>query len=286
MWISEEVAERLLKDSNYSLDDLREIAVDLELDQIMELAVDTTASMEIQGTLNEKLEVNHVIAYWPGMAAGGAGITAEEQLDDNLIVVMAQYDSPPIGPEGTIFPAANNNASGVAVMMEVIRAMKASEYQPNKTFLFVAYSGEGEEWGERVTPEVAKFLQTKFGFSSNYIVEAIVELRGMGAAQGDRLILNTGGSHRLAKLFESAAQRMGVPVESEGNAVDISVVFDEGEANDPGEEAPSIGVSWESMELTSYTIGDDISSISADNLERAGRALSLALMILGRETDY
>jgi hypothetical protein len=242
--------------------------------------------MEIQGALHEKVEVNHVIGHWPGMAGGGAGISAEEQLDDNLIVVLAQYDSPPIGPEGNVFPAANTNASGVAVMLEAIRAMKESEYQPSKTFLFVAYSGEGEEWGERVTPEVSKFLQTKYGFSSNYLVEAIVELRGMGSMQGERLILNTGGSHRLAKLFESAARRMGVSVKSAGNAVDISVVFVEGNAFDSGEEAPSIGLSWEGMELTSFMIEDDISSVSADHLEKAGRALSLALMILGRETDY
>ncbi len=92
-------------------------------------------------------------------------------------------------------PAANNNASGVAVMLEAIRTMQQSGYQPHKTFLFVAYSAEGLEGGQ---------------------------------------------------------------------------------------QTPQIELSWQGWDVTA----DTLEAISVDKLKKSGRALSLALMILGRETEY
>jgi len=164
--------------------------------------------------------------------------------------------------------------------------MRDAGYQPYKTFLFVAYSGEGIEGGARYVPEVAKFLQTKYGFSGNYQLEAIVELRGMGTRIGDQLILYTGGSLRLADLFEAAAQRMDVPVRRAGGDVDISIVFDERSAYAGGEEAPTIGLAWEGWQVTANSSADTPGTVSQDHLELSGEALNLAMMILGRETDY
>jgi hypothetical protein len=53
-----------------------------------------------------------------------------------------------------------------------------------------------------------------------------------------------------------------------------------------GQEAPQIAISWAGWQATSGTPADTVEAISVDNLEKAGRALSLALMILGRETQY
>jgi len=210
----------------------------------------------------------------------------EAQLDNRMIVVMAQYDMPPLGPDGVIYPGANDNASSIALMLEVIRNMQDSGYQPYKTFLFVAFSGEGYEGGAPVVPQVSKLLQTKYGFSANFEVEAIVDLRGLGSSQGDNLEIITGGSLRLADLFTEAARRMNTPVRRSGNVMDLSIVFSDGRVNASAEEAPTIGLVWEGWELTSRTPIDDISMISQENLESSGQAISLALMILGRETDY
>ncbi|MEA1976548.1 MAG: hypothetical protein U9N80_01455 [Chloroflexota bacterium] len=45
-------------------------------------------------------------------------------------------------------------------------------------------------------------------------------------------------------------------------------------------------VYWEGWESTSRTAADQLESISVENLEEAGRVISLSLMIMGRETDY
>lgn len=282
MWISEDMANRLLEGSGYQVRDLRYLTEELKQDEIFDFAIPKNLSMEIDGNIQDKIEARHVIGYLPGSAA----VPGEAKLDNKMIVVLAQYDSPPLLPDGQIPVAANDNAAGVAVMLEAIRTMKESGYQPYKTFLFVAYSGEGLEGGEYVRTEAAKFLRAKLGFSSSYEVETIVDLRGLGTKDGDQLLLSAGGSLRLANLFEAAARRMGSPINRAGESVDISIVFEDGaNVNAGGEEAPRIGLLWEGWDKTSGTMLDTYENVSAANLEEGGETLSLALMILGRETQ-
>ncbi len=282
LWITKEVAAEILRNSGHDLDGLRQIAESTPTEELVSFTTGTVVEMSVEGTVIEKEPVWNVIGHLPG-TAGLPG----HQMDDQLIVVMAQYDSSPLGPNGEIFPGANDNASGVALMLEAIRIMQTSGYQPYRTFLFVAYSGEGLEWGESVLPpEVFKLLQAKHGFASAFEIEAIIELRGLGAGSGEGLELLTSGSLRLANLFEEAARHAGVRATRGGENVDMSVVFETGSARDSGEEAPRIGVTWEGWEATSRMETDTIDTISAEKLEQSGRAVSLALMIIGREINY
>ncbi len=283
MWISEETADRILRGTGYSAAEFRTAEEGLAIDGLLSLPTGVAVTMEVQGTMEEKVPVRHVIGHLPGtydsdMPGGMA---------DKLIMVLAQYDTPPDSPDGVPYPAANDNASGVAVMLEAIRNMRETGYQPYRTFLFVAYSAEGREGGELVyPPEVEKFLTAKKGFSTNYDIEAVVELRGLGAGQGDELVISAGGSLRLAELFEASARQMDVPVRRGGEAIDLSIIFEERSRGAGGQEAPMVALTWEGWEMTSRLPGDTQESMSADNLEQAGRALSMGLMIMGRELNY
>ena len=201
MWISEEMAMRLLVGSDYSLTQLRHLGEDLKQDEIFEFALSKNVYMSIEGSIHEKVEVRHVIGCLPGSAS----VPGEAQFDDKMIVVLAQYDQPPLLPDGQIPVGANDNAAGIAVMLETIRTMQESGYKPYKTFLFVAYSAEGLEGGESVQADVEKFLRAKSGFSSAYTIETIVDLRGLGTKDGDQPLLSSSGSLRLVNLFEDAA---------------------------------------------------------------------------------
>jgi hypothetical protein len=254
----------------------------LGANQVLDLPTDTTVLLDVQGTVNDKVPVRHVIGHMPGYFDTDMGGPAAE-----TILVLAQYDTPPPSPDGVFYPAANDNASGVAVMLEAIRTMQESGYQPYRTFLFVVYSAEGLEGGEPAyPPEVERFLQAKYGFAANLDIQAVVDLRGLGAGEGDGLLLSAGGSLRLANLFEESARRMGAKSRRGGQIVDISIVFEEQDLGESGLEAPYIGLSWDGWEATSGLPEDTHESVSQDKLEKAGRALALALMILGRETDY
>jgi peptide/nickel transport system permease protein len=275
--ISEGLANRILAGTGKTVAELRSAAENLGQDEIFQHPTDTVVSMQVEGTLREKNTALHVIGHLPGTSAA---------LDNKMIVVLAKYDSPAASPDGLLYPAANDNASGVALMLETIRTMRKVGYQPYKTFLFVAYSGEGWENGEPVVPEISKFLQTKYGFDNAFDVEAVIELRGMANQDGERLQLMAGGSVRLADLFQTAARRMHVPVDRSGENVDLSIVFEDRSLQQGGEEAPSIRLDWQGWQNSSHSSLDTVDSISVDNLQDAGRALNLALMVLGRETQY
>ena len=281
MRISENVANHLLAQTGYQLPSLRNKAEELGQDEFFELATNERISMEINGSIQDKVEVRNVIGHLPGIKGH-----VLNQLDNQLIVVLAKYDNHPLVPGEPLAVGADDNASGVAVMLEVIRIMQESGYQPNKTFLFIAYSGEGLEGGEWVTQDISKFLQAKVGFASTFEVEAIVDIHGLGAGEGDGLLLSTAGSMRLARLFESAAQRMNVPMSRKADQMDLSVVFDDGSYSSGGAEAPYVELTWDGWEKNAGSSFDTLESIEVDHLQKAGEVLSLALMVLGRETQY
>ena len=284
IWISEAMAERLLAGSGETLDSLQATVEGLPFEDLYELPLSQSVSMEVEGTLVSGWPVQHVIGYLPG-TAGYEG--CQDCLDRDMIVVMAQYDNPPVGPEGEIFPGANDNASSVAVMLEALRVMNDSDYQPFRTFLFVAYTGEGLDGGEPVSnPDVNRFLQAKTGFARIFDIEAVVILRGLGAGAGDRLEVSAGGSLRLAELFEEVADQMGVDAYRSNETIDISLIYDEISAFQSGQEAPTVRLFWEGWQETSRRSTDTLESISPENLEQAGETLALSLMILGRETQY
>jgi hypothetical protein len=127
LWISEATAERLLQGSGRSLWDLRTHCTTLGAEQVFELPLDRVVSARVEGEREEGWPVQNVIGYLPGTHSYDY---CADCLGKQLIVVMAQYDTPPTGPTGEIVPAANDNASGVAVMLEAIRVLQDADYEP------------------------------------------------------------------------------------------------------------------------------------------------------------
>lgn len=283
LWITEELANRLLEGVGKTVDDLRLESEDIPMGGVVEMPTETGVSISVESTFVENWSVQNVIGHMPGLE----GTPGETQMDQRLILVMAQYDAPPPPPSGEFNPGANDNASAVGVMLEAIRVMQETEWQPKKTFLFVAFSGEGLEGGENVSrPEVNKILQAKHGFITYLEPEAIVYLRGLGGGSGDVLVVSSGGSLRLAELFEQAGNRVGADVKRSEEPIDISVIYREGSPYDSAQDAPEISLTWQGWEEYARLPQDTLETISADNLQDGGRTLTLALMIMGRERDY
>ncbi len=86
------------------------------------------------------------MGYIAGSGASQPGGSAGFSADQQVIVVSAYYDGLGVGPDGKVYPGANDNASGVATMLEIARAIKNGPYPPEKTILFVAWApGERQE---------------------------------------------------------------------------------------------------------------------------------------------
>jgi hypothetical protein len=223
-----------------------------------------------------------VLGFLPGTGAG-EGTPDWAALDDELIVVMAQYDTPPASPDGAFYPGANDNASGLAVMMETLRTMRDTGYQPYRSMLFVAYSGEGETNGFPYEPDVKEFLQAKPGYATNFRLAAVIDLKGLGWGTDMPLEISSNGSARLVSIFKSSAQRNGVPLVQADENVTFSELFRQRSMRDSGEEAPLVLLRRKDWQILSNIASDTPAQINPDNLHQAGETLSLSLMVLGRD---
>ncbi|MHB0877051.1 MAG: ABC transporter permease subunit [Anaerolineae bacterium] len=276
MYVSEALADRILAPTGQTVAKLRRLAAGLGQDELASLPTGANVSLDIPSTVQE-VSTRQVVGHLPGQS---------EEWDGRLVVVLAQYDTPPPTPDGIQYPGANDDASGVAVMLEAIRVLQQTEYEPYRTLLFIAYSGEGLEKGRPMSePEVAEFLKAKYGFSSAFEIDAVVRLRGLGAGSGEGLAISAGGNQRLAGVFEAAARRMGVGIGRERETMDLGIVFEEADFVSGGQEAPSLRLTWNGWQATARLPEDALSSLSAEKLEQAGRTLALALMVIGRDTS-
>jgi hypothetical protein len=84
------------------------------------------------GSRQEQSPLINVIALLPG---------TDPQLTHEVIVIGAHRDH--FGRQaGLLFPGADDNASGTAVMLEVARVLAKTGAHPGRTLLFISFSGE------------------------------------------------------------------------------------------------------------------------------------------------
>ena len=93
------------------------------------------ATATIRSTGDERLVLSrNVVAAIRG---------ADTALRDQAIVIGAHMDH--LGRSGeTIYPGADDNASGVAALLEMARAFAASPVKPKRTLIFAFWTGEEE----------------------------------------------------------------------------------------------------------------------------------------------
>ncbi|MFN2187897.1 MAG: ABC transporter permease subunit [Candidatus Promineifilaceae bacterium] len=273
LWISDHLGNRLLEGNGWSIPSLITEREEFDEDEFLDIDTDVQVSIDIPGEVVVDDSVVNIIGHMPGTS---------DAMDDQLVIVAAQYDSPPLGPDGP-YPNANSSASGVAVMMEAIRTMQESGYQPYRTFLFVAYSGEGMP-DLSGSPDVQRFLEARTGFADNFNIEGVVYVRGIGAG-GEDLSTWSPEKSDLAKLIETAAHLTGSDTERIEGPADMNVFVPGGVESQEG-AYPVVGLSRQGWYRTANQPNDTLTFISPDTVDQAGRALTLGLMILGREGSY
>jgi hypothetical protein len=132
-WISTSRAEQIIAGADHSNQDrLRSLQ-----DQLNRASESRSFSTEYLGALDwesrqEQGSLINVIAVLPG---------TDPQLTHEAIVIGAHRDH--FGRQaGLLFPGADDNASGTAVMLEVARVLAKAGAHPGRTILFISFSGE------------------------------------------------------------------------------------------------------------------------------------------------
>jgi hypothetical protein len=139
------------------------------------------------------------------------------------VVVGAHYDHlgrgwPDVhrGDEGKIHPGADDNASGVAVMLELARVLKQRP-PPERSVVFVAFTGE----------EAGKLGASRYvGHATKYPAREIIgmiNLDTVGRLGGrELLVLDASSAREWVHIFRGAGYVTGVPLKSVTSELDSS----------------------------------------------------------------
>jgi ABC-type dipeptide/oligopeptide/nickel transport system permease subunit len=278
MLITPEAADRLLATAGSSLAELRQMTAGLGRGEVALTGPGAVVELETRLTDDETLKEAYynVIGFIPG--TGSLMQESGATLDQQVVMVSAYYDGLGVGPDGTVYPGANDNASGVATLLEMARALKESPFQPKKTVVFVAWTGGERNEGLSLT----NIMNAKTGFHS-LNVESVIELSGVGAGDGRAIALGEGSSYRLVKLFQEAAGRTGAATTTRGRGPHYDMPAHLGFG---GRDALTLYVSWDGSDRTAHTPRDTIDAIDPEKLREIGQTTLLTLNVLVREVNY
>ena len=159
-------------------------------------------------------ELKNIIGMIPGTNPKMAG---------ESVVVCAHYDHlglgwPDVhkGDEGKIHPGADDNASGVAVMLELARNL-AKTMKPQRTVIFIAFCGE-----ENGLKGSKYYLSHTKEFPANKIIGTL-NLDTVGRLFGNKLlVLNTSSAREWKFIFMGAGYVTGVDAEMVTQDLDAS----------------------------------------------------------------
>ncbi len=128
-YVSERVVDLLLRETGWRLEDLQE-----KLKQgPFPLATGKRLEFEIDVRGRAREAGRNVL----GMIRGSDPILGSE-----VVLIGAHHDHIGRDGGGRVYPGANDNASGTAVLMEMARAAVAAGWTPRRTVYFAAFGGE------------------------------------------------------------------------------------------------------------------------------------------------
>ncbi|MFL7810371.1 MAG: M20/M25/M40 family metallo-hydrolase, partial [Anaerolineae bacterium] len=122
--------ETMLAGSGYSVDDLSTSFLPLPLGAQIEARVSTVGAEACPAT---GCRGRNVLGVLPGR---------DPAHRDEVVMLGAHYDHLGEAPGGTSWVGANDDASGVAVLLEIARTWAAQGYVPRRTVLFAAWDAE------------------------------------------------------------------------------------------------------------------------------------------------
>ncbi len=219
---------------------------------------------------SEPVTVPIVMGYIPG---------SDLSLFHEMIVVFVQYDGLGVDPDGTLFPAANHNASGVGTLLELARLWQEEELDTRRSVLLVAWGGVAldQELATNFIEDASNFrFLTTPTMNGRVIPWMILQLDYAGTG-GDTLLVDSNSQGRVTETLVETAAEVQVPVEFVTDAgIDGELVAD---------QIPGIYLQWSDAEVPTPD-QDVFARISADKLQNYGETVTLLLTKLVRLSEF
>jgi len=233
---------------------------------------DLSATVRMSLSLSEpqSVEIPCLLGYQTG---------SDFDLAGELVVLFATYDGLRTDPDGTVFPAANHNASGVGILLEMARLWQEQSLNARRSVLFIAWGG-----GQLDDSGAKAFLGDSRNFPrlSNqnmyrrFAPAMVFQLDDLGAG-GDRLLIHPHSNRRLSTLLEETATQVGIPLSEKGTLQPYDDIVS------------STSTQWITFTWSDPGVPPDedgIERIEAGKLRAIGEALALALTRVVRQARY
>lgn len=249
-WMESSAVETILEGSGITLQDLMLTYSPREIQRRVRLSVDIAESDECSF---EDCLGRNVLGMLPGRDPAYA---------DELVIIGAHYDHMGQSPDGTIWPGANDNASGVAVLLEIARTWEQMGFVPRRSVLFVAWDAE----------EIGLIGSQYYVENPSFPLEqthAMIQLDMIGAG-GDVLRIDGWGgleSQVLASAealgVEAIVSEMGrsdhVPFLQSGVPADLLIWYDPTESYDDYHRPVD---TVENIDLPKFDIGGKVAALT------------------------
>ena len=226
--------------------------------------LNTTSALPLSSTVQLSLvapaasvhEARNVLGVIPGRDPAYA---------HEIIIIGGHFDHLGQTPDGTIWAGANDNASGIAALLEIARSWHEQGYVPRRTVLFAAWDGEEHGlFGSRHYVQQPRFPL------ENTLAAIQMDMVGTGI---DTLSISSGP---LAEALEQAAQSLAVPTAVINLGRSDHVPFLE-------VGVPSSLIIWvdQDVDIPSYHRPTDLPDvIEPDKLTAAAQVAATALLAL------
>jgi Iap family predicted aminopeptidase len=162
---------------------------------------DARVSFAIPAGAEKPVKLRNVIGVLPG---------SDPALKDTYVILSAHYDHVGI-TNGEVFNGANDNASGVASMIEVASAMVQSKQRPRRSVVFLAL------WGEELGMVGSNYYGRNPVFPlvktvANLNLEQMGRTDDMEGAQIDRAAMTGFDFSDMGAIMQRTGESMGIKV--------------------------------------------------------------------------
>ncbi len=252
--VGDAVVKALLQGSGLSIDDLPLDHTPRPMLSRVRLSVPLSYQTDAVG--------RNVLGVLPGSAPDGIAQT---------LIVGAHYDHLGVDPDGTLWGGANDDASGVAALLELARLWREHGYIPRRTVLFAAW--DAEEIGLNGSRYYVSFPRLPLASTVG-----MLQLDMVGAGRNTLLIEPHG---LVADQSFASAAFLGIPTHEVSGGGSDHVPF-------ASVEVPATLFIWDyqSAPAIPYHVpGDDIGLINRVQLSDAGRLAGLVLTSLASDAE-
>ena len=159
-WVTEDIARELVAMAGHDLDELREAAYNRDFEPVP-LGISTSVGMDV--TINRVQSAN-LLGLIPG---------SDPELRDEVVIYTSHHDHLGIGKPNeagdTIYNGAYDNATGVALVMGIAKALKALPETPRRSVLIALVGAEEQGLlGSKYYAQNPTFSPGKIAANLNY----------------------------------------------------------------------------------------------------------------------